>query len=50
LNDFYHPFQQIWATGICRDFDKIKSWALGHQVERWKLDLEVDTRLKKPPV
>ncbi|PMD48120.1 hypothetical protein L207DRAFT_391616, partial [Hyaloscypha variabilis F] len=33
LNDFYHPFPQIWATGICRDFDKIKNWALGHQVE-----------------
>ncbi|KAF2102662.1 hypothetical protein NA57DRAFT_71651 [Rhizodiscina lignyota] len=44
-DDPYHIFPQIWSTRTCRDFDRIKEWAIDRQIERWKLDLDVNTKI-----
>lgn len=34
-----HVFPDLDAKHMCRDFDAIKNWAAGRQVEAWKMDI-----------
>lgn len=45
-DDPYHIFPKIWSTRMCRDFDRVKEWALERQVDGQKLGWDLVTKVK----